>query len=121
MYQVKVVDKESELVPETMTMEAEEGTLLQGENTAKQVFVRSDAKASQEKSVDGFYDSGNGAGVRLSRPYRLRTSTISPHASARDSYLIQTDTMSVFVNGERKGRLRCCRIPDIPIIRNLTP
>lgn len=105
VYQVKVVDEESELVPETMTMEAEEGTLLQGENTAKQVFVRSDAKASQEKSVDGFYDSGNGAGVLFKPAIPSEDQYDISVCYARDSYLIQTDTMSVFVNGERKGAI----------------
>ena len=103
VYQIQVVAEESGLVPETMTLEAEEGTLLQGENTSKQIFVRSDGNASQGKCVDGFYDSGNGAGVLFQPAIPSEDSYDLSVCYARDSYLVHTDTMSVFVNGERKG------------------
>ena len=106
VYRLEIVETEEELILQAQTAEAEEGTLLQGANTSKEIFVRNDGMASGGKCVDGFYDSGDGAGVEFPIAVPEEGKYSLELGYARDSYLVGTDTMTLKVNGEAKEQFR---------------
>lgn len=87
-------------------LEAEDAELIQGANADKTVFIRDDANASGGKTADGFYDSGDGAGVEFVLPDGIEETDYELSVLyGRDSYLEALDHMTIWVNGEKAGRI----------------
>ncbi len=106
IYALAEIQVTSDAGASEVILEAEEGQLIQGENAAKEIFVRNDGAASLGKCVDGFYDSGNGAAVEFTLPADLKKAEYNLSVLyGRDSYLHATDYMTIWVNGEKAVRL----------------
>ena len=87
-------------------MEAEDGILIHGEVTEKPLAVKSNSAASNGKFADNFYDSGNGSGVEFTVPTDFAEAEYDLSVRyARDTYLITTDYMTIWVNGQNAARL----------------
>lgn len=87
-------------------LEAEDGILIHGEVTEKPLAVKSNSAASNGKFADNFYDSGNGSGVEFTVPTDFAEAEYDLSVRyARDTYLITTDYMTIWVNGQNAARL----------------